>query len=65
MDLNTPSAIVDRQMLPRQTKSTEIFSGIVAAREGGAGAGEYVVELCAQNYTRLWQRVSGMTVVVR
>lgn len=29
MDWKTPSPIVERQMLPRQTKSTEIGSGIV------------------------------------
>ena len=29
-DWKTPSAMVDRQMFPRQTKSTEIWSGIVS-----------------------------------
>jgi len=34
-DWKTPSAIVDRQMLPRHTKSTETWSGIlVVGREG-------------------------------
>lgn len=43
MSRKTPSAIVDRQMLPRQQNSTETFSGIVDSVEVGVGGVDEVV----------------------